>query len=106
VIFFDKQGQQRWSYAGGFLKGIDDSVGGDLDHKGNLQVVVSFNGNGGVVLLDIAYQEILADSCLGIASMPGKVGNRLLVGCSGVILEYAPTSASTSAQPMSDTARG
>lgn len=256
AILFDKRGQERWSYAGGFLKGIDDSVGSVWGVKGNLQVVIGFNGGGGIVLVDnegkkiwqkadanvwhvevldihgdgqkeilhsnargqllvrdssgeivahyltdhyvsgfaltrwgaesqarhilipsrepgdggrkpvilildaegkaiihfdaplgdlmhrsegtpvsfprdasyyavlqtngplrrsmlflygpagnIAYQEILADSCFGIASMPEKVGNRLLVGCSGVILEYAPISARTSAQAMSDPVR-
>ena len=54
---------------------------------------------------NIAYQEILADSCFGIASMPEKIGNRLLVGCSGAILEYAPIAAGTSAQATSDSVR-
>jgi hypothetical protein len=39
----------------------------------------------------IAYQEILADSCLGIVALPEKEGDRLLVGCSGKIWEYSPT---------------
>jgi len=248
AILFDKRGQERWSYPGGVLKGIDDSVGGGLDAKGNLQVVIGFNGGDGIVLVDnegkkiwqkadanvwhvetldingngqkeilhsnargqllvrdargeivahyltdhyvshfgltrwgaesqarhilipsqetgdgccksvilvldaegktvthfdaplgdlmhqtqgtpvlfpkapsyyavlqnnrplkrsilflydgigkIAYQEILADACLGIASMPEKEGDRLLVGCSGSILEYSPDGTSTQA---------
>jgi hypothetical protein len=52
AILFDRQGQERWSYPGGFLGGIDDSVGGDLDGKGTFQVVIGFNGGGGVVLLN------------------------------------------------------
>jgi hypothetical protein len=253
VILFDKQGQELWSYPRGVLKGIDDSVGGDLDGKGNLQVAIGFNGAGGVVLVDgegkriwqradgnvwhvetldtkgngrkeilhsnargqllvrdasgeiiarylpdhyvsdfaltrwgtesqashilipskeagdgcckpiilvldargktvnrfdaplgnfmqltkgtpvryakqaayyaavqskgawrrsmlflydadgkIAYQEILADSCLAIAALPEKEGDRLLVGCSGKIWEYSPTTEGTNAQAESD----
>ena len=52
AILFDEHGQERWSYSGGTLGGIDDSAGGDLDGKGNLQVVIGFNGGGGVVLVD------------------------------------------------------
>jgi len=37
----------------------------------------------------IVYQEIMAQACLGIASMPEKIGDRLLIGCSGEILEYS-----------------
>ena len=52
VILFDKQGQERWSYAGGFLNGIDDSVGGVWGDRGSLQVVIGFNGGGGIILVD------------------------------------------------------
>ncbi|PYT95340.1 MAG: hypothetical protein DMG38_27340, partial [Acidobacteria bacterium] len=38
----------------------------------------------------IAYQEILGESCLGIAALPAGVGERLLVGCSDKVVEYAP----------------
>jgi hypothetical protein len=38
----------------------------------------------------IAYQEIIGDSCPAIAALPGKLGDRLLVGCSGRIWEYSP----------------
>jgi hypothetical protein len=48
ATLLDNQGQPRWSYPGG----IDDSVGDDLDGKGNLQVVIGFNGGGGIVLVD------------------------------------------------------
>lgn len=57
VTLFDKQGQELWSYKGG-IRGIDDSVGGDLDGKGNLQVVIGFNGGGGVALVDGKGKEI------------------------------------------------
>ena len=53
AILFDEQGHERWSYPGGVLKGsVDDSVGGSLDGKGNLQVVIGFNGGGGIALVD------------------------------------------------------
>jgi hypothetical protein len=52
----------------------------------------------------IAYQEILADACFGIASMPEKAGDRLLVGCSGSILEYSPITDGTAAQGNIDAA--
>jgi hypothetical protein len=248
ATFFDKQGQKRWSYPGGFLKGIDDSVAGDVTGHGKLEVVIGFNGNGGLVLVDgggkkiwqkaegnvwhvetidtkgdgrkeilhsnargqllvrsasgeivahylpdhyvcdfsltrwgsepqashilipskesgegcckpvilvldaeghtvahfdaplsdlmhdtrgtpvryargaeyyavlqnhlersvlflfdnngqIAYQEVIGDSCLGIAALPGKVGDRLLIGCSGRVWEYSPAIESIKAQP-------
>ena len=51
VILFDNQGRERWSYPGGF-QGVDDSVGGDVDGDGNLEVVISFNGSSGIALLN------------------------------------------------------
>lgn len=36
----------------------------------------------------ITYQEILGDTCFAIASMPERNGDRLLIGCSGNVLEY------------------
>jgi hypothetical protein len=38
----------------------------------------------------IIYQEILGESCPGIAALPEKDGSRLLVGCAGKIWEYLP----------------
>ena len=38
----------------------------------------------------IVYQEILDEPCLGIAALPKKDGERLLVGCSAKIWEYSP----------------
>jgi hypothetical protein len=38
----------------------------------------------------IVYQEILGESCPGIAALPEKDGSRLLVGCAGKIWEYLP----------------
>jgi hypothetical protein len=46
----------------------------------------------------IVYQEILGESCLGLAPLPGKDGERLLVGCSAKILEYFPTLKTTISQ--------
>lgn len=38
----------------------------------------------------IVYQEILGESCLGIAALPIKNGEHLLVGCAAKIWEYSP----------------
>jgi len=38
----------------------------------------------------IVYQEILGDSCLGIAAVPQEDAERLLIGCAGRIWEYSP----------------
>jgi len=38
----------------------------------------------------IAYQEILGESCHGMAALPKKDGERLLVGCAAKIWEYSP----------------
>jgi hypothetical protein len=38
----------------------------------------------------IVYQEILGESCLGVAALPTGAGKRLLVGCDSKILEYSP----------------
>ena len=38
----------------------------------------------------IIYQEILGESCLGMAALPKKDGERLLVGCTAKIWEYSP----------------
>jgi hypothetical protein len=38
----------------------------------------------------IVYQEILGESCLGIAALPKKNGERLLVGCAAKVWEYSP----------------
>jgi hypothetical protein len=39
---------------------------------------------------EIVYQEILGESCLGLAAVPIKDAERLLVGCEGKIWEYSP----------------
>jgi hypothetical protein len=38
----------------------------------------------------IAYQEILAETCLGMATLPGIDANQLLVGCASKIWRYSP----------------
>ena len=38
----------------------------------------------------IAYQEILDEPCLGMAALPEKEGERLLVGCAAKVWEYSP----------------
>lgn len=52
VVLFDKFGQEKWSYSGPVLTGIDDSASGDLGGEGKPDVVVGLNGGGGIVLLD------------------------------------------------------
>jgi hypothetical protein len=37
----------------------------------------------------IAYQELLGESCLGMAALPKDEGARLLIGCTGKIWEYS-----------------
>ena len=37
----------------------------------------------------IVYQEILGESCLGMAALPKTDGERLLVGCAAKIWEYS-----------------
>jgi len=38
----------------------------------------------------IAYQEILGETCLGMTTLPKQNGERLLVGCTSKIWEYSP----------------
>jgi hypothetical protein len=45
---------------------------------------------------EIVYQEILGESCLGIAALPRKDGEWLLVGCAAKIWEYSQVPTSTS----------
>jgi hypothetical protein len=52
----------------------------------------------------IVYQEILGESCLGIAALPQKDGERLLIGCAGRIWEYSPVS-QTNAGPTKRTSK-
>jgi hypothetical protein len=58
AILFDKTGQQVWSYPGGALKGIDDSVMGDVSGDGKSKVVIGFNGGGGLVLADVEGKKV------------------------------------------------
>jgi hypothetical protein len=58
ATLFDKRGQKRWSYPGGFLKGIDDSVADDVTGNGKLEVVIGFNANGGLALVDGAGKKV------------------------------------------------
>jgi hypothetical protein len=44
----------------------------------------------------IVYQEILGESCLGLAPLPRKDGERLLVGCTAKIIEYSSLKTSAS----------
>jgi hypothetical protein len=46
----------------------------------------------------IVYQEILAETCLGITSVPGIDAERLLVGCASKIWEYSPVLQANSAR--------
>jgi hypothetical protein len=54
----------------------------------------SFSSERSMLLLygedgQIVYQEILGESCLGMAALPKKDGERLLVGCAAKIWEYS-----------------
>lgn len=53
----------------------------------------------------IVYQEILDESCLGVAALPTKNGERLLVGCNAKIFEYSPMP-STPAAPKPSAPEG
>ncbi len=53
VILFNSDGSVRWTYGEG-LPGVDDSAAGDLDGDGLAEIVVGFNGDGGLHLLDVA----------------------------------------------------
>ena len=52
AILFDKNGKELWSYPGGLLHGVDDSLAGQMEKDGKAKVVVGFDGGGGIVLLD------------------------------------------------------
>jgi len=52
VTLFDKEGQVSWSYGSGFLRGVDDSVAGDIYGDGKLSVVIGFNGQEGLSLVN------------------------------------------------------
>ena len=52
ATLFDKEGQVKWRYAGGFLAGVDDSVSGDIYGDGKLSLVIGLNGGGGLVLIN------------------------------------------------------
>jgi hypothetical protein len=45
----------------------------------------------------IAYQEILNETCLGITTLPKKDAEQLLVGCAATIWEYSPVLQTSSA---------
>lgn len=51
VARLDRQGRRVWTYGGG-LSGVDDAAIGDLEGDGRLDVVVGFNGGGGVHRVD------------------------------------------------------
>jgi hypothetical protein len=53
ATLFDKTGQEIWNYLGGLLKGIDDSVMGNVSDDGKSKVVIGFNAAGGLVLADV-----------------------------------------------------
>jgi hypothetical protein len=46
----------------------------------------------------IVYQEIIGDSCSAISTLPGKLGDRLVVACAGKIWEYSPAVKSIGSQ--------
>jgi hypothetical protein len=56
VELFDAAGKTLWSYEGG--GGIDDAAAGTLGPNATESIVVGFNGNGGVRLLNAAGKEL------------------------------------------------
>lgn len=62
------------------------------DFSSDRSMLLLYGKNG-----QIRYQEILGEYCPGIAAVPKKDGERLLVGCASKVWEYSPTlSANTS----------
>jgi hypothetical protein len=61
------------------------------DSPSDRSLLVLYAENGQIV-----YQEILGESCLGVAALPTGAGERLLVGCDSKILEYSPVLLSNS----------
>jgi hypothetical protein len=58
ATLLDKEGQVRWSSPGGELKGVDDSVSGDVYGDRKLWVVIEFNGGGGLALINGEGKEV------------------------------------------------
>jgi hypothetical protein len=56
VMYFDPDGRRRWKY-GKFI-GVDDSAVGDVKGDGKREVVVGFNGEGGIHLLDSSGKKL------------------------------------------------
>jgi hypothetical protein len=59
-----------------------------LQTKGTLQrsALLLYNSSG-----QIAYQELLRETCRGLAALPSTGRASLLVGCAGKVLEFTPT---------------
>jgi len=55
------------------------------DSPSDRSMLVLYDENG-----QIMYEEILGESCLGVAAIPTADGERLLVGCESKVLEYSP----------------
>ncbi len=58
VILFDKSGQELWNYRGGVMTGVDDSTVGEVGPDGKSTVVVGFNGDGGLMLVNSQGKKI------------------------------------------------
>lgn len=56
VILYSHSGRRVWSHTG--ESGVDDAAAGDLDGDGIAEVVVGFNGGGGVHLLNAKGQKL------------------------------------------------
>lgn len=55
VVVFNADGSIRWTYDG--PTGVDDAAAGDVDGDGMAEVVVGFNGDGGLHLLDASGKQ-------------------------------------------------
>jgi len=60
VALIDHEGNLLWTYSD-HTDAVDDAAAGDIDGDGRLEIVVGFNGGGGVHLLDFKGKKIWED---------------------------------------------
>lgn len=56
VMLFDARGKLLWTYKGS--SGVDDSAAGDVDGDGKAEVVIGFNGDGGIHLVNLEGKKL------------------------------------------------
>ena len=82
TTLYDSAGKTLWSYSGG-VAGIDDAAAGALGTDGTKRVVVGFNGDGGIRLLDSDGRELWKQDDgnvwhVEIAAADGRLGDVIL----------------------------